>query len=113
MTELKIPGSIASSGVATAAMRAHEGTRADVLFDDPLARLLVSFEQDVPAEQRGYLADGVKTTSSLTQVMGDYVTVRTYFFDTHLKATAQAGARQIVLLGSGLDARAFRMRVKA
>ncbi|MFJ6076024.1 SAM-dependent methyltransferase [Streptomyces sp. NPDC093065] len=110
MAELKIPESIASSAVATASMRAHEGTRADALFDDPLARLLVSARQEVPAEQRGHLADGVNETSSLTQVMGEYVTVRTHFFDTYLKATVQAGARQIVLLGSGLDARAYRMQ---
>lgn len=110
VTELKIPESIASSAVATASMRAHEGTRADALFDDPLARLLVSSRQEVPAEQRGYVADGVNATSSLTQVMGEYVTVRTHYFDTYLKAAVQAGARQIVLLGSGLDARAYRMK---
>ncbi|WP_265737779.1 hypothetical protein [Actinacidiphila oryziradicis] len=42
MAELKIPDWIASSAVATASMRAYEGTRADALFDDLLARLLVS-----------------------------------------------------------------------
>jgi hypothetical protein len=41
--------------------------------------------------------------------MGDYVVTRAHFFDAHLRATADAGARQMVLLGSGLDVRAFRM----
>lgn len=109
MSELRIPGSIASSGVATAAMRAPEGTRPDALFDAPLARLLVSLRGEVPADQQDYLADGVSATSPLTRMMGDYMAVRTHFFDTHLRATAAAGSRQVVLLGSGLDVRAYRM----
>jgi O-methyltransferase involved in polyketide biosynthesis len=40
-------GSIAGSGVATAAMRAPEGGCPDALFDDPLARLLVSLAGEV------------------------------------------------------------------
>ena len=109
MGELTVPESVASSGVATAAMRAAEGARSDALFDDPLARLLVSLAGEFPENQRDFLADGVITTSPLTRMMGDYLTVRTHFFDSHLQATARAGARQIVLLGSGLDARAYRL----
>lgn len=109
MSGLRIPASIAGSGVATAAMRAPEGSRSDALFDDPLGRVLVSLADEVPEDRRDYLADGVTASSSLTRMMGDYVVVRTHFFDVHLRATAEAGARQIVLLGSGLDVRAFRM----
>jgi methyltransferase (TIGR00027 family) len=109
MGELVIPESIAASGVATAAMRANEGTRPDALFDDPLARLLVSLADEVAEYRRAYLADGKNQTSPMTHIMGEYLPVRTHFFDTHLRATAEAGARQIVLLGSGLDVRAFRM----
>ncbi|WP_433190458.1 class I SAM-dependent methyltransferase [Actinoallomurus sp. CA-150999] len=86
--------------MATAAMRAYEGARSDPLFDDPLARLLVSLAPAVPAGQRAYLADGITATSSLTQMMGDYVTVRTHFTGP----VAAAGA----VGGDGVDLRGAR-----
>ncbi|MEV7042725.1 SAM-dependent methyltransferase [Amycolatopsis sp. NPDC051061] len=109
MKKLRIPASIAGSAVATAAMRAVEGSRPDALFDNPLAQLVVTLADEVPDDDLDYLADGVNTTSLLTRMMVDYVMVRSHFFDTHLRAAATAGVRQIVLIGSGLDGRAFRM----
>lgn len=107
---MEIPESIAGRSVSVAARRATESlAHAEPLFRDPLAEFLVSLAPQVPADQRDYLADGVTTTSSMTRIMGEYMSVRTHFFDTHLLATARAGARQIVLLGAGLDARAFRL----
>ena len=35
--------------------------------------------------------------------------VRTRFYDEHLVAAARSGCRQVVLLGAGLDTRAFRL----
>jgi methyltransferase (TIGR00027 family) len=109
MATLTIPAAVATTAAATAALRAGESIRPDRLFDDPVARALVSRIDEVAPEQRSLLADGVNTTSNLTDVMGDYLAVRTHFLDAHLLATADAGARQIVLLGSGLDARAERL----
>jgi methyltransferase (TIGR00027 family) len=42
--------------------------------------------------------------------MFDYVAVRTVFFDEFFTAAAARGIRQAVTLGSGLDARAWRLR---
>ena len=37
------------------------------------------------------------------------VTLRTLFFDRHLLAALKGGARQVVLLGAGMDSRAWRL----
>lgn len=37
------------------------------------------------------------------------VTLRTLFFDRHLLAALEGGARQVVLLGAGMDSRAWRL----
>jgi methyltransferase (TIGR00027 family) len=44
------------------------------------------------------------------RAMFDYVAVRTVFFDDFFTAAANSGIRQVVILGSGLDARAWRPR---
>ncbi|WP_137148869.1 class I SAM-dependent methyltransferase [Mycolicibacterium sp. CR10] len=43
------------------------------------------------------------------QAMIDVMAVRTRFFDDHLLASTAAGVRQVVILASGLDARAYRI----
>ncbi len=46
----------------------------------------------------------------LTAGLADHVALRTDAIDTALRAAVAAGARQLVILGAGLDARAYRMR---
>jgi methyltransferase (TIGR00027 family) len=41
--------------------------------------------------------------------MGSYQAVRTHFFDEYFTDAANAGIRQIVILASGLDSRAYRI----
>jgi methyltransferase (TIGR00027 family) len=41
--------------------------------------------------------------------MGNYQAVRTHFFDAFFADAADAGIRQIVILASGLDSRAYRL----
>lgn len=85
-----------------AAARARESQRLDRLFDDPLAAALAGPE-------------GFAWLDELerAQPWGEpalYVVVRTRFFDEFLlRATWEAGARQVVLLAAGMDARAFRL----
>jgi methyltransferase (TIGR00027 family) len=43
------------------------------------------------------------------QHMRSYQAVRTHFFDAHFAAAAAAGIRQVVILASGLDSRAYRL----
>ncbi|MGV0837172.1 SAM-dependent methyltransferase [Mycolicibacterium thermoresistibile] len=41
--------------------------------------------------------------------MGNYQAVRTHFFDEYFTRAAAAGIRQVVILASGLDSRAYRL----
>lgn len=77
-----------------AAMRARETSREDRLFSDPFAANLAGTEAFEQVDIR------------LTPDDQTYVAVRTRFFDDFL-ITSQVG--QIVLLGSGLDTRAYRL----
>ncbi|MFE6281477.1 SAM-dependent methyltransferase [Streptomyces sp. NPDC057877] len=45
----------------------------------------------------------------LQRLLPDWMVVRTRFFDEHLLDSARAGGRQVVLIGAGLDTRAFRL----
>ena len=42
--------------------------------------------------------------------MGNYQAVRTHFFDEFFANAAAAGIRQVVILASGLDSRAYRLQ---
>ena len=82
-----------------AAVRAIETQRPDGLFKDPLAALLAG--EDIIAE----------ITPSAQQYEDNgkpVVIVRTRFFDDFLMSEA-ASIRQIVILGAGMDSRAFRL----
>jgi len=74
-----------------AAYRARESERTDRLFDDPYAARL--------AGQEGFKC---KLHASIP-------VRRTVFFDNHTRNCYQDGVRQFVLLGAGMDTRAFRM----
>ncbi|NUP20802.1 MAG: SAM-dependent methyltransferase [Streptomyces sp.] len=46
----------------------------------------------------------------LQRLLPDWAVVRTRFFDEHLLTASRSGCRQVVLLGAGLDTRAYRLR---
>jgi methyltransferase (TIGR00027 family) len=81
----------------TAGVRAKESAREDRLFNDPWAAALAGQEGQAWMEQR--------TANSVIPIV-----LRTRFFDDFLqRITRQNGVQQIVLLGAGLDTRAFRL----
>ena len=82
-----------------AAVRAVENKRSDRLFSDPLAEKLA----------------GEKIMSEILPSVQEYedrgrpvVAVRTRFFDDFLMSFA-SNVRQVVILGAGMDTRAFRL----
>jgi methyltransferase (TIGR00027 family) len=85
-----------------AAARARESERPDSLFNDPLAAALSGPE--------GFAwLDRMEPAARLGGP-GLYAVVRTRFFDDFLLHASQStGARQLVILAAGMDARAFRM----
>lgn len=110
-----IASSVGATAVMVAAARAAETGRADRLINDPYARILV---EGAGAGSWDYIADEAfvaQVTESdpeagkLFEHMGNYQAVRTHFFDAFFAAAVDAGIRQIVILASGLDSRAFRL----
>jgi len=92
-----------------AAARAVAGRKPGALIDDPFAEALV---RAVGVE---FFVDLAKTTVEDAESgfalprLVDFVAVRTKFFDGFLTAAQRAGIRQTVILGAGLDSRAYRM----
>ena len=89
--ETRVANSHAFTARMCAASRWEESSRPDSLFDDPLAKKLAGDE-------------------GLAQPMGSWImTPRTRYADDYLRLHYANGCRQLVLLGAGMDSRAFRM----
>ncbi len=100
------PSGVWATGVGVARVRALESERENALFRDPLARAFAAAGglwsspprlPDDEAARRRWL--GVAFS----------IVIRTKFLDDLLEQASAAGVRQVVLLGAGMDSRAFRM----
>jgi methyltransferase (TIGR00027 family) len=114
-----IKTSVGTTAVMVAAARALETEQPDPLIRDPYARLLVSnagasvmWEAMLdPTLAAKIEAIDAESAAHLHHMRG-YQAVRTNFFDTYfLDATKDpaSGIRQVVILASGLDSRAYRL----
>ncbi|OBF11950.1 SAM-dependent methyltransferase [Mycobacterium sp. ACS4054] len=111
-----IKTSVGSTAVMVAAARAVETERPDALIRDPYAKLLVTnagagvlwehmLDPEVAAKIEALDAD----SAAHLEHMRSYQAVRTHFFDNYFKDAIAAGIRQVVILASGLDSRAYRL----
>jgi methyltransferase (TIGR00027 family) len=111
-----IKTSVGSTAVMVAAARAVETERSDALIRDPYAKLLVTnagagvlWEAMLdPAVVARVEAIDAESAAQLEH-MRSYQAVRTNFFDTYFADAVAAGIRQVVILASGLDSRAYRL----
>ena len=91
---------VGGTGLTIAAIRAFETARADRLFADPLAATFAEAggldPDSAPGGRRGV-------------ALRVWVVARTLFLDDLLAEAGQQGCRQVVLLGAGFDARAYRL----
>jgi methyltransferase (TIGR00027 family) len=85
---------LGSTALAVAACRATESTRIDAWFHDELAQHVVSAAVAPPALSRGLVR---------------WVAVRTRFLDELVAKAVADGIRQVVIVGAGLDSRAYRL----
>jgi len=85
---------LGSTAVSVAACRAVESVRIDAWFHDELAR---------------YVVTTVGLPPTLTRRLVEWVAVRTRFLDELVKKAVADGVRQVVIVGAGLDARAYRL----
>lgn len=101
--------SVGLTATEAAAARAVASRHRSPLINDPYAGPLVDalgvefftrlVQQNADTESAGFAMPG----------MVDWVAARTRFFDDFFAATQTAGIRQSVILGAGLDSRAFRL----
>ncbi|MGO9877718.1 MAG: SAM-dependent methyltransferase [Acidimicrobiia bacterium] len=98
---------VSVTAVGVAAIRAAEAARSDALFADPLAEAFVR----AAGTRWGPRADPPQPDRIAALIM--WVRVRTRFLDDVVLDACANGCRQIVTLGAGLDARAFRLDLPA
>ncbi len=110
-----IATSVGSTAVMVAAARAVETAKPNPLINDPYAKILVAgagtgiwdfwLDDTMPAR----LAEADPEAAAIFEFMQSYQGVRTHFFDAFFADTARRGIRQVVILASGLDSRAYRL----
>ncbi|MCV7383008.1 class I SAM-dependent methyltransferase [Mycolicibacter longobardus] len=110
-----IATSVGSTAVMVATARAAETDSADPLISDPYAKILVAGAGTGVWEALldGSLVDKVEALdpeiAAVYHHMRNYQAVRTHFFDAFFADAVAAGIRQVVILASGLDSRAYRL----
>mgnify|MGYP002628104407 FL=1 len=108
-----LASSVGATATMVAAGRAIASADPRGLINDPFAAPLV---KAVGLDFFTAMLDGKLDLSQIpggsaerAQSMIDSMAVRTKFFDDYLMAATTTGARQAVILASGLDARAYRL----
>lgn len=110
-----IATSVGSTAVMVAAARAKETQGPDPLIRDPYASILVAgagtgmWENFLDDAMQQRIADADPEAAAMFANMLSYQAVRTHFFDAFFTDAAAAGVRQVVILASGLDSRAYRL----
>ncbi|NDZ78780.1 class I SAM-dependent methyltransferase [Streptomyces sp. SID10853] len=96
-----------ATAVGVARVRAKETAREQPLFRDPLASAFAT---------AGGIGPGVPSLPSADEAarrrrlgVAFSIVIRTKFLDDLLDRAVTSGVRQVVLLGAGMDSRAFRM----
>jgi methyltransferase (TIGR00027 family) len=108
-----LASSVGATATMIAAGRAMATKDPRGLINDPFAEPLV---RAVGLDFFVKLIDGEIDFSTIenasparTQAIINGIVVRTNYFDSYLVAAADAGVRQVVILASGLDSRAYRL----
>jgi methyltransferase (TIGR00027 family) len=113
-----IATSVGSTAVMVAAARAGETDRDEPLIRDPYAKMLVAgagtgvwefMLDDAFIEKVKEAGEDGAEAAAIFEHMGNYQAVRTHFFDAFFADATAGGIRQIVILASGLDSRAYRL----
>jgi methyltransferase (TIGR00027 family) len=98
--------SVGLTAIGVAAIRAAESARPDRLFEDPYAAGFAEAAGDWrPPSTVAANEDAARRRQGLTT----WITVRTRFLDDVVLDASAGGCRQVVILGAGLDSRAFRL----
>ncbi len=99
--------SVSLTAVGVAAIRAAESDRPDRLFDDPCAAGFVRASNFRPSTATAVAVS--EEEAGRRRGLVNWVSVRTRFLDDVVLQACAGPCRQAVILGAGLDARAFRL----
>jgi methyltransferase (TIGR00027 family) len=108
-----LASSVGATATMVAAGRAMVTKAPDGLIKDPFAEPLVRavgvdfFTKMMEGELGPEAFENI--TPERVQAMIDGMGVRTKYFDEYFAAASDSGVRQVVILASGLDARAYRL----
>src|SRR6202000_3473110 len=108
-----LASSVGATATMVAAGRAMATKDPKGLINDPYAEPLVRavgldfFTKTMDGELDFSLLPN--SSPDRTQAIVDGMGIRTKYFDEYLLAAVQAGVRQVVILASGLDSRAYRL----
>lgn len=106
---------VALTAVGAAAARAVESSRETALINDPYATALVAAAGASVPFPVCWPAENAELTEQQTLLLmgANYVGIRSRYFDDFLLKAVDDGVRQVVILASGLDTRAFRLDLPA
>jgi methyltransferase (TIGR00027 family) len=110
-----IETSVGMTAVMVAAARARETDSPAPLIRDPFARILVEgaeaggWQKFLDPGMQDRIATADPEAAAVFANMLSYQAVRTHFFDNFFTTAVAAGIRQVVILASGLDSRAYRL----
>ncbi|SEE44167.1 methyltransferase, TIGR00027 family [Streptomyces sp. 2131.1] len=100
------PSGVWATAVGVARVRALESERENALFHDPLARAFATAGGLWPSSPS---VTGDEIARRRRLAVSFSIVIRTKFLDDLLQQASESGVRQVVLLGAGMDSRAFRM----
>jgi len=98
---------VSRTAIGVARVRAAETARPEPLFTDPYAAAFVA-----AAPGHGAAPDPATLTDEQRRWRAGiafHITMRTRFFDDYLQGAVHGGCEQVVVLGAGLDTRAYRL----
>ncbi|MCA1219804.1 class I SAM-dependent methyltransferase [Streptomyces sp. 8L] len=95
-----------ATAVGVARVRALETARENALFRDPLAQAFATAGGRWPSSPPPHDDEAARRRALAVSFS---IVIRTKFLDDLLKEASRSGVRQVVLLGAGMDTRAFRM----
>jgi methyltransferase (TIGR00027 family) len=103
--------SVGITALGVAAARAIETHRDEPMINDPFAaRFVRAADPPRPMPTTPEEINALPEAERQWELNSSYLGLRTRFFDEFFDRASAAGIRQVVILASGLDARAFRLR---
>lgn len=103
---------ISLTAVGTAFQRSQESERDDRLFLDPYSRLLWSAGREILQSRRNNRNKSQRDNAEATKMIQFIIALRTRYFDDFIHECVKEGIDQIIILGSGLDCRPFRLNLE-